>query len=229
MKTRLLCLGIISVLMTSITNAQTARLEGGLNLANVSITDNGRVNDAKMLTSFHAGIRGDIPLGNIFSFQPGLFFTGKGTKSKSGDESSVTYYKATTNPYYVELPLNFVFKIADAKGSRFFAGAGPYLAVGVSGKNKVEGKYLGIAFSGEEDIRFSDDDPTTLDYEEGAGFGILKRFDYGLNGTAGLEGKSMTLALNYGFGLSKLQSGGNSSSDNNNKHRVLSVSLGFKL
>ncbi len=58
---------------------------------------------------------------------------------------------------------------------------------------------------------------------------MLKRFDYGLNGTAGIEGKSVVLGVNYGLGLAKLQSGSNSSQDNNNKHRVLSFTLGFKL
>ncbi|HEV7620206.1 MAG TPA: hypothetical protein VGO09_00660, partial [Flavisolibacter sp.] len=58
---------------------------------------------------------------------------------------------------------------------------------------------------------------------------ILKRFDYGLNGTVGIEGKSLALGVNYGLGLAKLQSGSNSSTDNNNKHRVLSIILGIKL
>lgn len=113
--------------------------------------------------------------------------------------------------------------------AKFFAGAGPYLAIGVGGQNKTEGKYLGIGFKNEDDIEFSNDNPATLNDEEGAGFGIMKRFDYGVNGTAGFEGRSVVLAVNYGFGLAKLQSGGNSAADNNNKHRVLSFTLGFRL
>jgi hypothetical protein len=35
--------------------------------------------------------------------------------------------------------------------------------------------------------------------------------------------------VNYGLGLAKLQSGGNSSEDDRNKHRVLSFTVGFKL
>ncbi len=229
MKMKLISFGIAALLSATITNAQTARLQGGINLANVSVTGNGNVDDAKMLTSIQVGIIGDIPIASIVYFQTGLLFTGKGTKLQSGDPSSSTYYKSTSNPYYIELPLNIVLKTPSAKGSRFFAGAGPYIALGIAGKNKVDGKYLGIGFSSEDDIEFSNDDPTTLKYEEGAGFGILKRFDYGLNGTAGIEGKSMTLSANYGLGLAKLQSGGNSSADNNNKHRVLSFTLGFKL
>jgi hypothetical protein len=113
--------------------------------------------------------------------------------------------------------------------TRFFAGAGPYLAIGVAGKNKVKGSVLGNSFSSEEKIEWSNDDPTTVDFEEGAGFGILKRFDYGLNGTVGIEASRIVLSANYGLGLAKLQSGSGSGDDNNNKHRVLSFSLGFKL
>jgi hypothetical protein len=59
--------------------------------------------------------------------------------------------------------------------------------------------------------------------------GVLKRFDYGLNGVVGVEGKSLVLSAGYGLGLAKLQSGSNSSSDNNNKHRILNFTVGFKL
>jgi hypothetical protein len=214
--------------------AQHARLVGGINLANVTITDNGRVDDAKMLSSFQVGLIGDFPLASVLYLQPGLLFTGKGTKTQSGDPSSSRYSKATTNPYYIELPVNFVFKTPVGSGShasenRFFVGAGPYLAAGVSGKIKNEGNVGPVAYHNERNIEFSNDDPTTLDYDEGAGFGIMKRFDYGLNGTAGLEGKTLVLSVNYGFGLAKLQSGSNSAEDNNNKNRVLSFTLGFKL
>jgi hypothetical protein len=101
--------------------------------------------------------------------------------------------------------------------------------VGVAGKVKTEGRSIVGNYSSEKDIRFSDDDPTTLSQEEGAGLGIIKRFDYGLNGTIGIEGRSIVLGVNYGLGLAKLQSGSNNNEDNNNKHRVLSFTLGFKL
>jgi hypothetical protein len=229
MKNYLIAFTAAALISTAPAMAQKARLVGGLNLANVSVTDNGRVDDANMLTSFQLGVVGDFDLGGILFLQPGVLFTGKGTKSESGDPSSATYFKSTSNPRYIEIPVNLVFKTPQVKNTRFFVGAGPYLGIGVSGKNEVEGKYLGVGFKTDEDIEFSDDDPTTLSYEEGAGFGIMKRIDYGVNGLAGIEGKSMVLSVNYGLGLAKLQSGGNSSEDNNNKHRVLSFTLGFKL
>jgi hypothetical protein len=213
------------------TNAQksSAILRGGLNLANVSITDNGRIDDAKTLTSFQAGIIGDVRLTSFISLQPGLLVTGKGSKTQSGDPSSANYFKATSNPIYIEIPFNLVLKGPIGIDTKFFAGAGPYLGIGVAGKNKTEGKIFGTSFSSEKNIEWSDDDPSTLSYEEGAGFGIMKRFDYGLNGTAGFETKNIVISVNYGLGLAKLQSGSNSSEDDNNKHRVLSFTIGFKL
>lgn len=210
-------------------NAQSsAILRGGVNLANISINNDGDVDDNKTLTSFQVGIIGDLQIASFLSIQPGLIFTGKGSKTQAGEETDATYYRATTNPYYIEVPVNLVFKTPTGP-VKFFAGAGPYIGIGIAGKNKVEGKFLGSAFSSENKIEWSNDDPTTLDYEEGAGYGIMKRFDYGLNGTAGIETKSLVISANYGLGLAKLQSGSNSSENNNNKHRVFSLTLGFRL
>lgn len=217
------------ILLSANAQKASAILRGGLNLANVSITENGRIDDAKTLTSFQVGIIGDINLADFIALQPGLLVTGKGSKTQSGDASDASYYKATSNPIYIEIPLNLVLKAPLGDDTKFFAGAGPYLGVGIAGKNKTEGKIFGAAFSSEKNIEWSDDDPSTLDYEEGAGFGIMKRFDYGLNATAGFETKNIVLSANYGLGLAKLQSGSNSSADDKNKHRVLSFTIGLKL
>ena len=230
MKTRIVVLLLVTA-FSFLTNAQQscAILRGGVNLANISITDNGKVDEARMLTSFQVGFAGDIRVVGIFYIQPGLLFTGKGAKSESGDPSGLNYSWATTHPYYLEMPLNFVLKTPVVNGDRFFAGAGPYVAMGIAGKLKNYGRIAGVDYSNEEKIVFSNDDPATLEYEEGAGFGIMKRFDHGINGTVGVESKSIVLSVNYGMGLAKLQSGSNSSVDNNNKHRVVSILLGIKL
>ena len=228
-KVLIFSLGLLCV-SASMVNAQksSAIIRGGVNLANVSVNDNGGIDDAKMLTSFQVGVIGDLNVAPFLAIQPGLIFTGKGTKSQSGNSGDANYYRATTNPYYLEIPVNVVFKTPTGP-TKFFAGAGPYIAIGIAGKNKVNGSVLGSDFSSSESIKWSNDDPSTLDYEEGAGFGIMKRFDYGLNGTLGIETANLVLSANYGLGLAKLQSGSNSGEDNNNKHRVLSFTLGFKL
>ena len=231
MKAKILALGaVISLGFGSSVFAQSGlTVKAGINLANVSVTDNGRVDDANALTSFQVGVTGDVHLGGPMYLQPGIFYTGKGSKVQNGDPSSYPYYNATSNPKYIEVPLNVVFKAPIGGETKFFAGAGPYLGVGINGKNKVEGKnIIGVGFESESDIEFSDDDPTTLSYEEGAGLGIVKRFDYGLNGIAGIEARTVVLSVGYGYGLAKLQSGDNDTEDNNNKHRVMSVTLGFK-
>lgn len=214
----------------SASKAQSSgQLRVGLNLANVSVTNDGRVNQSNMHPTFQVGFIGDLSLaGDFLSLQPGILFTGKGSKTESGDPNSSFYSKATTNPYYVEIPLTLVAKLPLGKDSRLFVGAGAYGAMGVAGKTKIENRTALTVQRYEESIEFSNDDPSTLDYEEGAGFGIMKRFDYGLNGTAGIEGKSVVLGVNYGYGLAKLQSGSENSNDNN-KHRVLSITLGFRL
>ncbi|HVG15838.1 MAG TPA: outer membrane beta-barrel protein [Chitinophagaceae bacterium] len=231
MKIKVFSFSAMLLLAASASNAQSGSyIKGGINLANVSVTDNGRVDDANQLTSFQVGIVGNIKLGtSLLSLQPGLLYTGKGAKVQKGTAGQTGYFKQTFNPKYIEVPVNLVFKAPLGKVSRVFLGAGPYAAIGVAGNAKTEGtNILGRTYSRENDIEFSNDDPTTFNEEEGAGLGVVRRFDYGLNGTVGIEGKSYVLGVNYGLGLAKLQSGSNSSADNSNKHRVLSFTLGFK-
>lgn len=230
MKIKIVTLGSALLLIGLSSQAQKGQLRVGLNLANVSVTDNGRVDEANQLSSFQVGVLTDIKLGSSFlSLQPGLLYTGKGSKVQKGTANQAGYFKQTFNPTYLELPVNLLFKAPIGSTSRFFAGAGPYVAMGISGKTKTEGtRALTGNYSFERDITFSNDDPTTFNQEEGTGLGVVRRFDYGLNGTAGIEGKNMVLGVNYGLGLAKLQSGTNSNADNNNKNRVLSFTLGFK-
>ncbi|WP_121355899.1 outer membrane beta-barrel protein [Flavisolibacter nicotianae] len=230
MKIKFLTLTAAFVSFGMMAQAQKTQIRGGVNLANVSVTDNGRVDKANQLTSFQVGILTDIPLGsNVLTLQPGLLYTGKGSKVQKGTSGQAGYFKQTFNPQYLELPVNLLFKAPIGGTSRLFVGAGPYVAMGIGGKTKTEGtRALTGSYSYERDITFSNDDPTTFNEEEGTGLGVIRRFDYGLNGTAGIEGKSVVLGVNYGLGLAKLQSGTNSNADNNNKNRVLSLTLGFK-
>ena len=229
MKLKFFYLSAAAIILMSNTNAQNAQVKAGVNLANVSTADDGTVDDANMLTSFQVGITGDVHLASILYLQPGVFFTGKGSKLEIGRPTENFYAKQTTNPFYIEVPVNFVIKLPFNDESHFFFGAGPYGAIGIAGKAKTDRKVLNFTSHTENSIEFSNDDPSTFGEEEGTGLGVLKRFDYGLNGVVGVEGKSLVLSAGYGLGLAKLQSGSNSSSDNNNKHRVLNFTVGFKL
>ena len=227
---RFFSVSIALLLYASFVQAQSgAQIKAGVNLANVSVTDDGNVDDANMLTSFHVGILGDVHLASVLHLQSGIFFTGKGSKIEIGRPTENFYAKQTSNPYYIEVPVNLVIKLPFNDESHFFFGAGPYGAIGIAGKAKTERKVLNFTSKTENNIEFSNDDPTTFGEEEGTGLGVLKRFDYGLNGVAGVEGKRVVLSAGYGLGLAKLQSGAESGEDNNNKHRVLSFAVGIKL
>ncbi|MER3498122.1 MAG: hypothetical protein C4308_05525 [Chitinophagaceae bacterium] len=225
----LLALVILVSLSMQAQKKSALTLRAGVNLADVTVTEDGRFDKENMLTTFQAGLLLDIPMAKMVSLQTGAIYMGKGTKVRNGDpDTDATWYKATSNPFYIEVPLNVVLH-TPGKKANLFIGAGPYIAAGVAGKNKVEGQVLGTTFRSEKSISFSDDDPTTLNYEEGAGFGIMRRLDHGFNGMIGLESKKATFSVNYGLGLAKIQSGSNSSQDEKNKHRVLSFTVGFKL
>ncbi len=112
MKLKLICLILTGVAIGSVSAQKSSVfLKGGLNMANVSIAKDGSIDDAKTLVSFHAGLQGDIPIVPFLSLQPGIFFTGKGSKTQSGNTTDQSYYKATSNPMYIEVPVNVVLKV----------------------------------------------------------------------------------------------------------------------
>jgi hypothetical protein len=230
MKNRLFVLGSLLLISSLSLHAQQSSVfvKAGVNLANISVDKDGNVDDARGIASFHAGLQADLPITKFFALQPGVFFTGKGSKIESGNTSGDNWIRSSTRPYYIEVPVNAVIKLPLGDESSFFFGAGPYLGIGVGGKNKIEGEILGVDFSRTENIKFSDDDPFTSG-EEGSGYGIMRRFDYGLNGTVGVQSKFALFSVNYGLGLAKLQSGTSSSENELGKHRVLSFTVGFKL
>jgi hypothetical protein len=203
-------------------------IKGGVNRANISITNSGRVDAANALTSFNAGFAIDIPVSDYLSIQPGLIYTGKGSKREYGKPGQIGYTKLSTNPMYLELPFNFVGKVLLAGTTNFFLGAGPYAAMGINGKNKFERNLVAGNIYSESNIKFSNDNPTTSQ-EEGQSFNSYKRFDYGLNALAGVEFTKFTIGANYGYGLAKINSGTNNTANDMGKNRVWSFSLGMKL
>ena len=73
MKKHLFGLVIISLLTGSV---QGQILKGGVNFANISTTNDGDIDDANMLTSFHVGLSGDWKLLPMLHLQPAILFTG---------------------------------------------------------------------------------------------------------------------------------------------------------
>jgi hypothetical protein len=74
-----------------------------------------------------------------------LVFTGKGSKIEIGRPSENLYIKQTSNPFYIEVPANFVIKLPFNSESHFFVGAGTLWAIGIAGKAKTDGTALGFS------------------------------------------------------------------------------------
>jgi hypothetical protein len=209
------------------TNTGGLYVKGGLNLANVSTSSDGSVNDAKTRASFNVGLMGDLPLANFLSLQIGAEFTGKGSKSQY--TSSLFEGSYTFRPYYVEIPVNAVFKVPLASNAAILLGAGVYGAMGVAGNYEADAAASGIGSgSDSHSIKWTNSSDVTTGPENGSGVGVLRRYDFGINYLAGVELGPVQITANYGMGLTKISSTADNNNDND-KNRVWSVNLGFRL
>ena len=225
-------LAVFTIALLYINGTAQTYIQGGINLANITKTTNGQTEDNNMLTSFNAGILGRFGLSKVIDLETGLLFTGKGSKAETyfvNGSTSDNYVKTKFNPFYIEVPLNLVVRVPLQKTHGLFFNAGPYAAIGVGGKSSSESKILGLTSSSENDIKFSNDNPFTSKQED-ASYYKLKRFDFGLNVGGGFDLGKLLLKVNYGYGLTKINSTeSNNASDDKNKYRTLSFSIGIPI
>ena len=221
-----LILLLLVVPFTQLNAQKLVGLRGGYNYSNINITSTGQIDKTKSLNSFHAGITANIPF-LVFSFQTSLLVTGKGSTATHGDPNSGDYYVAKTNPFYLEIPSTFNINFRFGPRSGIFVGVGPYLAMGIAGKNKVYGMEKGTSFSSTNTISWDNDNPTTPNVEEGAAYGKLKRFDYGGTVAGGIFIHGVMASVFYDFGIPKINSLSNSDQEDNLRNQTFGVSLGL--
>jgi hypothetical protein len=204
-------------------------VQGGLNLANITKTNDGQTEKNNILPSFNVGILGRLPLTSMFSLESGVLLTGHGSKAETYFNGGTDYIKTKFNPLYIQVPLNAVIKIPLEKETSVFFNAGPYAAIGIAGKSSSESKFGPLKTSSSKNIAFSNDDPFTSQ-EEDAGYNKLKRFDFGLNLGGGFQFQHFIIKANYGLGLAKINSTeSNNTANDKNKYRTLSFSVGIPL
>ena len=207
-------------------------IQGGVNLANITKTTSGQTEKNNMLTTFNAGILDRFGLSKLVDLESGILFTGRGSKAETYYTSGNTtdnYVKTKFNPYYVEVPLNLVVRVPVKGIHGLFFHAGPYAAIGVAGKSTTDQKLIGISSHSENNIQFANDNPFTSRQED-ASYYKLKRFDFGLNAGGGFDLGKLLLKMNYGYGLTKINSTeSNNASDDKNKYRTLSFSVGIPI
>lgn len=212
-----ICVGMFTVAKSQI------YVQGGVNLANITTSASGSTQKNNMLTTFNVGFLGRSNATEPIALETGLLLEGRGSKTEDGSGSA--YYKATFNPLYLELPVNLIVRVPFQNNtSNFFINGGPYIAMGIAGKSKVDGQLGGTTVHSSQDIKFTSVDPTSDDQA----YSKLKRFDYGVNVGVGVDLGKVLLKANYGLGLAKINSTQtNNGEDGKDKYRTVSISLGI--
>lgn len=167
----------------------------GMNFSNMT-----KLDDAKALPGFNLGVGMDYGFSESWSLQSGLMISSKGYKYKEGD------WKDKYRPIYLDIPILAAYKFNISDNTKFVINAGPYLAIGLGGKNKE---------TDEEDIKLFDKDG----YD-------WKRFDLGIQYGIGLELSDrylINLSGQNGFISPKNYDGGK-----DYKNMTFSIGVGYR-
>lgn len=175
---------------------------------------------------FSAGVAFAIPVGDIFSIQPEILYTQKGSKEKYDDD----YGQFKFN--HVEVPVLLKFTFGEEDELRFFGYVGPYVGYVLNGKiiGKEDGKKetLKLKF-GDEPANYTGDDlyiPA----------GNVNRLDIGAYVGAGISypvgSGALSLEGRYGYGFTNFRkdsSGRASADDLKSQNRTIGVFLGYSI
>jgi hypothetical protein len=215
-----LILTLSLVLLTTLSFAQSLNfgIKAGANLSTIAYSGSlpNITVDNKNGTGYQAGVIADIGFPQ-FTIQPALFFITKGGKyaeefdyTNFDQQTYVTHVTGSTKYNYLELPVNFLYKLKAEPGVKIYAGGGPYVDYGLSGTSTQHATgYTTYDYSGN--ISFGSD-PNKDD----------KRINYGVNFIAGVElQKHFTVDLNYSLGLTSVAWG------ITDKNRTLGLSVGY--
>lgn len=182
----------------------------------------GEVNlNGKSRFAYGAGVVADAALSNEISFRPSLNFLKKGMLIESGtsENNYVEKFRFTTDLYYAELPLNFVYN-AQTKFGKVFIGGGPSLGFGLSGKATVRYEYADPLTP----LQVEEETTEAFDSEDNDGLGF-KRFEVSASLIGGVQFRN-NFFVNAGglFGLSNLAPSGE---EGEYKHKGFHLTLGM--
>lgn len=143
-------------------------LKGGLNVANLSYSNNV---DADWRTGFHLGGLAHVHLTPSFSLQPEVYYSSQGAKLPAGNNRQLNL-----NLSYVNVPLLLQYNFAN--GFRLQGGPQIGFLVGVSDKiNDVEQNVYSTANFKSVEVSL----PLGVSYLGYSGFGVDTRFNIGLS------------------------------------------------
>lgn len=177
-------------------------IKGGLNLANEKTRSGNFSFKGTSVGSFHAGFLLDLPLSENLYLQPQLLFTGKGSR-----EQDLIF-----RPYYIELPVNLLYKLPVNRSLSLYGGFGPGIAIGITGNvkdldNNISRKLV-FGETNNSDYKTAD---ITGGFELGAeinnkaGFGAGYRWSFAdvTRGSAKITHQVVNFSFFYFFGESR--------------------------
>ena len=202
-------------------------VKAGLNINNISqnFKESDWEFDTKMRLAYNIGATVDFGLSDAFSLQSGLMLTSKGFSydlEEEWGEGTEGYNRVIFN--YLEVPINFAYKIND-----FQIYAGPYLAIGIGGKNKWDVTYDGDSDADEYKFKpvLGEVGEGDLDDDEVA----YRALDYGLNLGVGYQVGSILINAGYSLGLGNLTPAYEGDDDDRKDYkisnRVISLSVSY--
>lgn len=204
---RIVFIGLIA--MTGIqANAQKFGIQGGINLTTMVDEDDeydyADIMDYENKLGFNGGITFELGFGDLFALEMAALVNSKGIQISEGDN----YIRF--NLLYADVPV--MLKVGPSFGPiKVFGAVGPYMGYGITGNAsiKIDGE------KESEDIEWGDGEENDI-----------KRLDYGAKFGIGGEVMGLTLGAYYSLGLANVApttEGGYTM-----KHRVISISLGYK-
>ena len=156
--------------------------------------------ETDMRIGFNVGIGMEYQFTDMWSIQPSLMFTQKGTKMG----------ELKVNPMYLEIPVMAAARFEIADNQNIVVKAGPYFGFGIAGKYKAGGEKIDFF----KDAKDEDGDILV----EGA-----KKFDAGLGVGVAYEINKFFIDLTGEFGLAKIYDG-----DGAPKNMNFSIGVGYK-
>lgn len=180
-------------------------IKAGVNANNVRFNYANSDNEpaTQLSPGFHVGLSLDLELMDFAGLQTGLIYTVKGfsfdLEDGNTDATIEGYDRITFN--YIEIPFHLALKFDPLQ-----IYAGPYVAVGIGGKNKYDYsiEYAGDSYDMEGESDFKPVFGEIKDGDLGDDEDGLNALDYGVNFGVGLGMGPILVNAGYSYGLGNL-------------------------
>jgi len=206
-------------------------VKAGLNANNFgqSVEDEEDKIATKMKVGFHLGVVMDYGFTEAVSLTTGLTFISKGVGFDLEDdlpEGTTVDGSSVTTLNYLEIPIHVTYK-----KSNFQVYAGPYIGIGIGGKNKSDYTFKSDFgdLEVDEEVKlkaaFGEVDYADFEDDEAAYNGL----DFGFNLGVGYEVGPVLISLGYSLGLNDLEPSIKDQEKDDDKitNRVISLSGTF--